>query len=923
MKTKLLIFILSLFSFLPALAKEDSSHSLTKTAQEAIFQRTRAINNELFEYQIQGNESIGTILHELGIGPLWGPNGYVKKIENLNQENLKLWGQRLKKGQWLKIPYPLESVMAYFNNTNEQKPDAFESPPVPPTTLDENIQIIDAHSFKIRITGQQSLSDVLQGLKISPLWGPLGMVAKTQTINRALLDSWGGKLRKGEWIVIPRAYSVPSNDPPAPIAPIRSIDPIPSVAPVPVTDPLPSITPAPSSDPLPSIAPAPSSDPLPSIAPIVPANPIPSIARVPETDPLPSSDPTPAIVNRLIVQPAPIQEEIKSNDQEPLIAEEHIDSSRDIPARTIFLRMEKVSDAKTYQIQVKDRNKTWADPYVLTTSREKIRFRATPGEYLLRTRSIDQNGKGGAWLPWVEFKVPFKYILSVSPPSGTVIEPKGNRDERITFEWPQIKGSIAYRFKLFDQDRNLIKNVVTKENWLLQVVEINKSYSWSVQPLKTIDDPVEDMPSPHLLTISSPNPELIPVRLKLAGSAVAEEYQFELVKLRDDSETSEPTIYDSKQPEFMGRLSPGQYELRARTKFEDKTSSGWSSPHLFSVPIPPPAPRSATNNATVESTDDIQSEVELKWNESKWADRYQVVITDKDGQIQSSKVVKGSRMIASLPHDNSYEWTVVALAPKEPEKPPEELIQKDNVELHQFQINKYIPLQLGSSEEPSQIYGWSRFLFSQASYKNQNYDNNNRVQQNLFASTGEIGAGYWHRKSSVGLLALTALSGINIDGTTLLYQQHSLLLGYRYKLSGQKRLRFWLGPSLKETPEVQVNGETLSTELKKISTYGPYFLTAFHDAFNDRLGYQASAGAFQGMQGLQTPNGLSQSNYLSYFWSLSLSYRSSDWLSVLGGYTFQEDRAGYKSTDGRSNDITLSGSYFSLNLIFGLVDAQK
>ncbi|MGZ3791893.1 MAG: hypothetical protein ACXVCP_06070 [Bdellovibrio sp.] len=624
--------------------------------------------------------------------------------------------------------------------------------------------------------------------------------------------------------------------------------------------------------------------------------------------------------NAVPIEPIPAAEIDNS------IPVEKIDSRNDIPARTLFISLQTVEGAKTYEVQIRPRKRSWLEPHKVTTSREKMRLRVTPGDYEIRTRSIDEKRKPGRWLTWRPFMVPYKQPLLAYPAPDSTITPKGNLSEKIIFEWPAVPSSKGYRVKIYDENRKLLKHVITSQNWFQYELENSHSYFWSLNPLITIDEP--DNPKFQKLwkfLIAEPDTELLPVNLKLVKNPRAVKYQFELVKMISEDESDEPTIYDSQEAEFRARLSPGEYELRARSNYDNNTVSAWSSPHRFWIPIPAPELLTPKNNSVIEPTTDFANPVTLTWRKSKWADRYHVQVHDDNGILFVNEFVKSPPYEIKLPHGNTYRWSVTPLLARQTSRFPAASENKNTTAQSEFKIDRYIHLSLGESEEPSQLYTWGRLIMSKANYQAENYDNNNKINEQIFSSTGEIALGYWHRKTSYGALATVGASNIDIAGHASSYTQFSLLGGARKYFEDQKRLRYWLGVSLKETPEVLVDGALGTLQIRNLKTLGPQALIAFLDAFNNKWGYQLYLGGFYGMKGINTPNDLPQKNYLSFFGSAYFTYRWKKSTTALVGYTYQNDQAGYASADrtGNNNRVQYEGHYLSFSLIVGLQDPQQ
>jgi len=605
---------------------------------------------------------------------------------------------------------------------------------------------------------------------------------------------------------------------------------------------------------------------------------------------------------------------------------DRIESGEDTPARVIYVKLNGVEGAQTYELQIRPAKKVWMTPFQLRTSRDYIRFRVTPGYYAIRTRALDGNDKS-KWSSWREFWVPFRDPLKVFPAANEHITPKSDMPERLSFEWPKVLQAKAYRIKLYDQKGELLQNVVTEKNWFSVTLDVRKDYSWSLKPISSLSEP-EDTTQEirNKFSILEPRKDLVPVSLKLSPKVKAEKYQFELVQLIDNDVSGEPTIFEKIEPVFDARLAPSRYELRVRSLYSDGSYSSWSKPNPLFVPFPEAKTVSPIKSVEYESTDDIQSKVVLKWEKVTNADRYQVVIQDESGSTIDSVVTSETKTVVSLPHETKYKWKVFPLLKSEQNRNPASVsLSKSSTPPEEFRVNTYQKISLSDSEEPSQLYAWGRTILANTSYKISNWDNGTKMQQNMFVTTGELALGYWHRKTNFGALASGSTSGINIAGVKSFYSSGSLMAGYRTIYEGSKRLRFWLGLGYRELPEVQLHFLGEKPQIRKIASYGPQTLVSFFDSLNEKWGYQLYLGGYFGAKQVRSPNGLSQSGNYSVMTSAYATYRFNPNTLGLLGYTYQLDKAGYKSADrsGNENSFSLSGHYLSLSLIWGLQEPQK
>ncbi len=659
-------------------------------------------------------------------------------------------------------------------------------------------------------------------------------------------------------------------------------------------------------------------------------------AQAPDAAPAaaaPASAEAPAGIPAIGAPPSPDSIVHFGKDNQP----EFVDSSRDIPARTVFIEMNGVEAAKKYDVQVRPFGQNWSGAYKLETEEPQVRLRLTPGHYSIRTRSQDGDNRKGVWGRWKEFWVHFKPPKNVLPADGTVIPPMGNKEEKITFEWPAVELSKFYLFILKDQSGRILQKAImpSSQTWFVARVAVNREYKWSVTPLLAKEDAtMKDIEIAwHDFSVDEPNETLRSVFFQIAEQKKVKFYQFEFVKFTGGNQTTEPSQYDSYTPDVRIRLGPGKYEVRARNVYADNSKSDWNAPQTFYVEIPPPTLVAPKNGDLLEPTDHELSKVMLKWKKVREAARYQVtVFRDSDGKIVLNEFTKDNYFDARLPHETKYHWQVLAYNPDEKDKgpgsdrwPAAENSTKPKLPSNVFSIDTYIKLELTNSEEPSQLYAWASHRSSMIGYIANNYDNGTALTNNVFGGTGEVALGYWHRKTDYGLLGVAALSGFTIESQTYLYNSASVLFGKRYKLGGNKRLRWWAGASYHETPEIQSDLYVTNITFGKIAGYGPEARLSFMFDVTEKIGGHLFTQLNYVPFILETPNGQPAVTPIAYGIGLQGTRRlDNGWIGMLG-YSYQAEQAGYGSFDrtGKPNVITWSGHFLTLSLQFGLEESYR
>ncbi|WP_413612340.1 hypothetical protein [Bdellovibrio sp. HCB-110] len=630
---------------------------------------------------------------------------------------------------------------------------------------------------------------------------------------------------------------------------------------------------------------------------------------------------TPALENEIQTQDAYLNlSDIKMDTEENF--------KQDTPARSVKVSLGTVENAAFYEVQVIPYKRIWASPMQFTTvsTDPVIRLRLNPGQYQIRTRSLSETKLPGRWGAYQSFWVHFSPIHSAFPKPNAVVEAKSDKTEIITFEWPKAEGTRYYLFLLKNHYNENLRILLTKRNWLREELQIDSQYYWCVFPVQNKTHAfaflkrTQGVSYNRFSLVKTTEAGRI-LNIKVSSNSNAEKYQFEVVKVDKSNETSEPSIYDSYSPGLSLKLAPGEYEIRSRYVLGDKVPSEWSSPSNFFIARSPPRPLSPEPQGQVESTDDIQSPTRFEWLADAGAERYEFFLFAGDDTLIEQRITQDPWIIVNLPAGQTYKWYVKALSPREKSTS----MTRAPASATEFKINGYTKLELGVSEESSQLYGWVRQISSFSKMKGSNYDINSVVNQTMYSGESELALGYWHRKSKVGALLQAGTAGILLADQYHAFNNAGIHLGYRYILSSQSRIRLWLGYSYRELPEVLTHPFTTAVEVKLLKSMGPELRMAYFLALSEKMGLQLQASYYQGLQDLGTPNGLPLKTLFSYKGSFFGTYKLSELGKLLLGYTYNSEHAEYDTNDpiGLPNSVDLSGHYLSFMYEFGLQDAMK
>jgi hypothetical protein len=604
-------------------------------------------------------------------------------------------------------------------------------------------------------------------------------------------------------------------------------------------------------------------------------------------------------------------------------------SVSDIPARTVRTDLENVDEAVGYDVLIKPTKKIWSEPFRLRAPAgdPKVRVRLSPGEYSIQTRSLNAINSPGKWSKPQIFWINFRSIANAYPPEGAEIVPKGSISENIIFEWPAVGKANYYLFRLKNENGELIRSAITQQTWISSVVSINSKYSWQVNPMTSKTEwkvliRKDDKLNFTNFKITTPDVDGRETLVKINKHPKAVKYQFEVVSVAENDVTGEPSIVDSYEPTVRLRFPPGEYEMRARNVYSDHSVSQWSAPSRFFIKQFMPRkiyPEIATK---IDPTDNVKAQVPLKWTTDSKNAFFRVFVFDLEGNLVFSKRTKETEVMAEVPHNQMYRWTVRAYSSREPASG---MVNPDDPDFIGFSVAEYTPLSLASGEESSQLYGWAKHISSIEDYSSNNFEENARVKQTIFGGEGEGAIGYWSRKLRVGLLAHASLAGLIYEGQNYNYANYGVHVGKRFLLDNGDRLRVWLGVTYREMPEVITNPFTSKVVYSRISSLGPQLQTQYIRPLSDKWGLNFMGSVYLSQQSQGTPNGADQLQRASFRLSALASYNKSKELRYLAGYTYRLEESAYQSVDVPTeiNSAKISGHYFSFMIEWSLADKQK
>ena len=509
--------------------------------------------------------------------------------------------------------------------------------------------------------------------------------------------------------------------------------------------------------------------------------------------------------------------------------------------RETVIELDPAADADFYQVEVRSLEESEAKSYNVGAANARLKVKLPPGDYALRTRSLNTQGIVGPWGDWQLFAVKEKMAgktaggIEAPPakPAPIPAPPPVLTPPTLAAPMPPRKKSAPY---------------------------VNKT-------------PIGDAYAP-----SAP-PEIVPYVAPPAASPLPAE-KVELPELA--------------QPQDIPK-----------------------------EPLPDVVLIAPQIGKVIDPTDDLDTPVRFAWTREPKAGSYVLYIYDGEGQVFANYKSTDTRTVVNLPHNMNYRWNVVALWPGQDPL----LLPARPKSAWPFFVKDYVYMKLAASEEPKHIYGWGRYILSNADYVGRNGDWNSTVKQKIYAGQGEGALGYWMRRSHFGWLAHGGLSGFRVD-KSYFYLDGGVHFGHRKIFEEGGRLRNWIGLTYHEAPEVLRNAYSNPSpiDFHRVRNLGPqYQISYMNDFLGSEYGYHLFATIYRGQWDAGTPNHLEQIPQFTFTSGLFLTWRENDDRKWMMGYTFKQENVRYKSTSSLNqyNTSSLTGHYFSLSMEFGLAEHYR
>lgn len=135
------------------------------------------------------------------------------------------------------------------------------------------------------------------------------------------------------------------------------------------------------------------------------------------------------------------------------------------------------------------------------------------------------------------------------------------------------------------------------------------------------------------------------------------------VEVKSKNAGSKPQVFTSQEAVWMGRLSPGYYEMKVRARDRRKVPGDWSESIDLTVLLEPPMSKTLKSELNLSTKGDETTEYTLNWEAVPGAQSYQVKTTTEDGKVLQTFDLKEQSVQIELPVATKVKWSVLAIGP--------------------------------------------------------------------------------------------------------------------------------------------------------------------------------------------------------------------------------------------------------------------
>ncbi len=137
-------------------------------------------------------------------------------------------------------------------------------------------------------------------------------------------------------------------------------------------------------------------------------------------------------------------------------------------------------------------------------------------------------------------------------------------------------------------------------------------------------------------------------------------YEVEITPQSKMKDNSGPLIFKVETTSWTGKLTPGNYTMRLRSKDKRDVPGEWSESTEFNVKVDPVRTIFPNNKEEISSNETELFECEFKWIRDEFAKLYEITIKDVNGRELYKSSTEENFLKYKLPVAAKYSWSIVA-----------------------------------------------------------------------------------------------------------------------------------------------------------------------------------------------------------------------------------------------------------------------
>ncbi|MGZ3769820.1 MAG: fibronectin type III domain-containing protein [Bdellovibrio sp.] len=183
----------------------------------------------------------------------------------------------------------------------------------------------------------------------------------------------------------------------------------------------------------------------------------------------------------------------------------------------------------------------------------------------------------------------------------------------------------------------------------------------------------------------------------------AKTYEIQLRLIKEKNDESKIFSFKVKEAAWSGRLSPGKYMMKLRSRDYRGVPGDWSPESEFNVALENVVLKFPQPSAKIQSKEESSLKMDFQWAAVGGADSYQFVLVSEDGKTKIEQTLSETHYKTSIPVAMNYTWKVSALN--------KENIVSEAISVGQFSILG-APIPIPKIEKPESDFvrevKWSR-----------------------------------------------------------------------------------------------------------------------------------------------------------------------------------------------------------------------